>query len=269
MVMDDDRGRDFQWTRVIVRNVAPEITSLMVRPLDILPADRIAPAVPSAEDDVIPVVPTIDENGFVALRGKFEDPGIRDVHTITVDWGDGTVDKWNLRIGGREIFKSHQYLDDDPSGTPLDRYEIVVTVADDDGGRDTESVWVAVANVAPVITEFRAVTPDPGTVDPLGTVAIYGAFTDVGTQDTHRAFVDWGDDTRPEEVKVIEEGGSGRIHGRHAYRAPGEYKIVLTLRDDDGGEVRAVTEVVIPGFGVGESQMEAFSAALADWDMFD
>ena len=28
-------------------------------------------------------------------------------HTIIVDWGDGTVDEWNLRIGGRQIGASH------------------------------------------------------------------------------------------------------------------------------------------------------------------
>jgi hypothetical protein len=266
MVIDDDRGRDVEWTQVIVHNVAPEITSLAVRPVDITPADEVAPAVVSPDD--VPVIPTIDENGVVALRGQFEDPGTRDAHTVMVDWGDGSVDRWNLRIGGREIFQTHQYLDDNPTDTPRDRYEIVVTVADDDGGRDTESVWLVVANVAPVITDFRAVTPDPGRVDPPSTVGIFGAFTDVGTLDTHMALVDWGDGTSS-AVDVIEEGGSGRFLGRHTYRAPGVYEIVATLRDDDGGAVREAIRVVVPPLEPVGHQPQALSAALADWSMFD
>ena len=48
----------------------------------------------------------------------------------------------------------HQYLDDNPSGTPTDDYPIAVTVTDSDGASDTESTTVTVNNVAPVITSL-------------------------------------------------------------------------------------------------------------------
>ena len=51
---------------VTVHNVAPEFTSLTL-------------------DSTV-----IDENDTVTLTGVFDDPGTLDVHTVDIDWGDGT-----------------------------------------------------------------------------------------------------------------------------------------------------------------------------------
>ena len=110
---------------------------------------------------------------------------------------------------------------------------------------------------------------DPGSVDPFGLVGIHGTFRDIGTQDTHSAVVDWGDGTGPEEVEVFQEEGGGRFRGRHVYRAPGEYEIVLTLRDDDGGIVRDVIRVIVPPIRPVDIEPQALAAALTDWSLFD
>ena len=53
------------------------------------------------EIDELAIRQPIDEGGLTYLSGTFIDPDLTDAHTIIVDWGDGTVDEWNLRIGGR------------------------------------------------------------------------------------------------------------------------------------------------------------------------
>jgi Mg-chelatase subunit ChlD len=68
-------------------------------------------------------------NSNVTFAGTFTDPGTADTHTMTVDWGDGTIDgpaAATSPVGG-----SHAY-------TAAGIYDISVTVADDDGGTDTE-----------------------------------------------------------------------------------------------------------------------------------
>src|SRR5690606_41282921 len=64
---------------------------------------------------------------------------------------------------------THQYLDDDPSGTTSDIYSINVTLADDDGGQDTETTTVTVLNVAPSIT---SVSLDTNVIDEGGNVTL-------------------------------------------------------------------------------------------------
>jgi Concanavalin A-like lectin/glucanases superfamily/Bacterial Ig domain/RTX calcium-binding nonapeptide repeat (4 copies)/Bacterial cadherin-like domain len=79
----------------------------------------------------------IFENESVTLTGNFTDPDVGDEHTVTIDWGDGTVQVETLTIGDLSFSFPHQYLDDGTSpgnGTPQDDYTISVTVTDDDGG---------------------------------------------------------------------------------------------------------------------------------------
>ena len=53
--------------------------------------------------------------------GTFADPGTLDVHTVTINWGDGSSHTvLNLAVGARTYSASHQYLDDNPTGTASD-----------------------------------------------------------------------------------------------------------------------------------------------------
>ena len=81
----------------------------------------------------------VNENGVASLAIGFNDPGTLDNHTVEVDWGDGTVETISLAVGARNLTANHQYLDDNPTGTPSDVYTVKVRVLDDDlgeGSRD-------------------------------------------------------------------------------------------------------------------------------------
>src|SRR5205814_1864234 len=89
---DDDSGADVASATTTVKNVAPTITSLNV-------------------------TPTIDENGTVTLTGTFTDPGTQDSYTLVINWGEGSPQTLILAAGTRDFTATHQYLDDNPTGT--------------------------------------------------------------------------------------------------------------------------------------------------------
>jgi Ca2+-binding RTX toxin-like protein/6-phosphogluconolactonase (cycloisomerase 2 family) len=188
----------------------------------------------------------IDENGKVTLTGAFADPGTLDTHRLTIDWGDGNSESLTLDGGTREFSTTHQYLDDNPTGTSSDNYSVNLTLTDDDGGIDSTSANVAVKNVAP---EIVSLVVNPPFVEEHGTVTLTGAFRDVGTFDTHKARIDWGDGKTSDAV-VTESKGSGSFSGSHIYAIGGFYDVKITLTDDDGGSVTQSPTEIVKGVGV-------------------
>jgi hypothetical protein len=124
-VTDDDGGVGTASTKVTVNNVAPAVTA----------AGSI-----------------IYENGIATVSGTITDPGAKDTFTVLIDWGEGSPQSYSYPAGTISYQETHQYLDDDPSGTPSDDYAIVVTVTDDDSGVGTASAVVTVNNLAPAVT---------------------------------------------------------------------------------------------------------------------
>jgi Ca2+-binding RTX toxin-like protein len=78
--------------------------------------------------DVSPPSPVV-VGSPVSLSVFFSDAGVSDTHSVTVNWGDGTVDAGQVTeaSGSGSGVASHAYA---VPGT----YTIVVTVSDDDGG---------------------------------------------------------------------------------------------------------------------------------------
>lgn len=90
----------------------------------------------------------VSETASATLSGVILDPGTQDTFKIGIDWGDPlspnnteTIDlanppahvTWNAV--NRQFSVSHQYLDDNPSGTSSDIYTVTITtLVDDDGG---------------------------------------------------------------------------------------------------------------------------------------
>lgn len=70
------------------------------------------------------------------LRASFTDPGSADTHSATIDWGDGTP-KTVIDSATSPLAWNHRYTD-------TGRYTVRVTVVDDDGGRDRDTVRVTV-----------------------------------------------------------------------------------------------------------------------------
>jgi hypothetical protein len=216
-----DHLLDLEAATVTVNNVAPNIT---------LSGD------------------TIDENGVATVNGTITDPGTEDTFSLTIDWGEGSPETHSYAAGTTAFSLTHQYLDDDPTGSLFDEYDVTVTVTDDDGGSDTESTKITVNNVDPVVVSVTVDQPNTEFVlSIVHALNFTGTFTDNGTMDTHTAVWDWGDTTTAPGT-VDESGGSGTVAGEHVFSAPGVYTVTLTVTDDDTGAHYNSTEVVVVTF---------------------
>ncbi|MGB0742515.1 MAG: PKD domain-containing protein, partial [Planctomycetaceae bacterium] len=91
----------------------------------------------------------LNEGATLALTGTLTDPGLADVHTVTIDWGDGTTVEVDLTAGDRTFGGtsdfSHIYADDN-----VDAYTVVIELWDDDepAQRTTLTRSVQVLDVA-------------------------------------------------------------------------------------------------------------------------
>ncbi|HVK07525.1 MAG TPA: SdrD B-like domain-containing protein, partial [Gemmataceae bacterium] len=205
-VRDDDGGTDVETFAVAVGNFGPVLT--------------------------VPASGTATEGSAYTGVGSFTDPGA-DTWTATVNYGDGTGTQPLVLNADRTFELAHAYADDGD-------YTVTVTLEDDDGGSDTESFAVAVANVAPT----------SGVAGPARGVRGQGlAFTftaaDPSPADQAEPFsyaIDWGDGA----TQSI-DGPAAGANLAHTYTAAGTYTVTVTATDKDGGTsvgaTRAVTVV--------------------------
>ncbi len=110
--------------------------------------------------------------------------------------GDGTIDDFALPLGDRSFSIGHQYLDDDPTGTPSDVAPISVTVTDDDTLADTAGTSTTVVNLPPALASLESSATFGDKAAEGEPVTITGVFSDVGSLDTHTVSVAWGDGSR-------------------------------------------------------------------------
>ncbi|HEY3392612.1 MAG TPA: PKD domain-containing protein [Lacipirellulaceae bacterium] len=244
-ITDDDGGSDAQSFTVTVNNVPPVL--------------------------VVAVDQTVNEGQELDLSGEgapplglFIDPGKRDTHTATIDWGDGTaVQNGSILFanGSGVIGGKHTYADDGV-------YTVTVTVTDDDGGSDTQSFLVTVENVAPTFTEIGL---SGTTIDEGQLVSLDALFSDPGFDNElnpnpamppdiidplHESFtydVNWGDGRQVIiGAAILDNNGSpglpstGMINLGHTYADDGEYTVTITVTDDNGGShTRHITITVL------------------------
>ena len=107
---DKDGGTDNETTSITVQNANPMVS-------------------------LNPITQTIYTGIPFELTGSYFDPGILDILSARVDWGDGSIEPLNLSsVNGSGIFSSeHTYA---LNGY----YTITVTIADDDGGAGSDSI---------------------------------------------------------------------------------------------------------------------------------
>lgn len=193
---------------------------------------NVAPAV------VIDAPIDVNEGNLFAGTWSFSDPGSGDSETwsAVVEYGDGSTETLPAVVPGTPYELSHVYEDDNPTGTPADRYTATVTVTDDDTGVGVDTLGLTVHNVAPTVTiAAGAHLPEAGTYSSTW------SFTDPGTGplESWSATVDYGDGTRG----VLESVVPGQAYDlSHVYIDDNPtatdsdvYTVTVTVTDDDSG----------------------------------
>ena len=170
-----------------------------------------------------------------------------DTKTYTFDTTDpGTADTFvlvarscgaNGSVTGSVVFNaatgdgsfSCSFPDDNPTGTSSDPSTVSVTISDDDGGTDSDSLVVTVNNVAPSVT----ITAPPAGNYPVGIpIPVSASFTDPGKLDTHTCMINGN----PGNVTYTPPGsGTGTCTGTATPSSGGSFTITVVVRDDDNG----------------------------------
>src|SRR5439155_911061 len=102
--------------------------------------------------------------------GSFSDPGADSPWSVDVNWGDGSPHtSFTEATTGSLGTKPHTYAD---NGV----YTVTVTVTDKDGGSDSKTFKVTVANAAPAVTA----PADQSSTEGAATSFNLGSFSDAG-----------------------------------------------------------------------------------------
>ncbi|HXW09689.1 MAG TPA: tandem-95 repeat protein [Steroidobacteraceae bacterium] len=197
---DDESGADTVLVKVL--NVAPEVTA-------------------GADVEAF-------EGDTVMVSATFTDPGFLDTHTAEIDWGDGMVTMGAVDAATKTVTGAHVYADNGP-------YLVTLTVTDDDGGEDSDGLFVTINNAPPVVTDGAAI------VDEGVPLALLIPFTDPGSGDTHTALVDFGDGTLP----VLFPNVTGSVSVSHTYADNGDFTVTIAVTDDEGATGTGTWEVTV------------------------
>jgi PKD repeat protein len=205
---------------------------------------NVAPTVTPAADQ------TATEGSSQSFTlGSFGDPGTDSPWKAAVSWGDSSATQ-NLAdqtATGSLGSASHTYAD---NGT----YTVSVTVTDKDGGKDTKTFQVAVANVKPTITSFTGTDYLAGANAFVGGGGIASTlttkFTDPGA-DTWTGFFTYQDGSPLTETKSPFVTGQ---QVKHTFASPGCKSASVKVTDDDGGYDTASTTISV-GTGAFQAPM--------------
>ena len=188
----------------------------------------------------VAITSPVTENGMATLSGIITDANANDTFTLTVDWGDGSpIQFFGYPAGTTSFNETHQYRDDNPTGTPVDNYTINLTLSD---GResDTDSAMITVNNAPPVLNNLAV---NPPTINVGGTTTLIGSVTDAGTLDTHRIVINWGDGS-PETTLNLPVGIAA-FNTNHQYNTSGNFNIAVNVTDDDTGSTSGGASITV------------------------
>ena len=166
----------------------------------------------------------VNEGDTVTLSGVFQDRGTGEEHSVTVDWGDGTVETFTLPAEARSFSFTHRYGNNQPNDAP---FQIAAFLRD--------------APAGPAVSRFALVqvvnTPPTGNVQGPGNGRVndplqyFGAASDSGPGDALEVSWDFGDGT---VLPFQPVGNIGALSPTHQYRTAGDYPVMLMVRDSDG-----------------------------------
>ena len=196
---------------------------------------NVAPAITSATGPA-----TGDEGSSLSFSGAATDVGADDVAGLTWgwDWGDGNT--------GTGANPSYAWMDE---GT----YTITVTVADDDGGSDTTTLSVDIANVAPIIDSTPTTTADEGVEWTYAPTAIEPG------NDT----LTWSmSASAPASMTIDPATGALAWTPDYAAASAGTASLVLTVDDGDGGsDAQSITIVITVADADGDGMPDGWELA--------
>jgi RHS repeat-associated protein len=175
-----------------------------------------------------------DEGTAVTVAATFIDPGVKDTHTATINWGDGTTSSGTVTVdtGVARASGTHTYQDDGD-------FVVTVTVTDDADDSGTEATTAVVHNTAADIGLSTVTDAAEGSA-----VAVSVEFSDDGQADTHTATIDWGDGTSESGV-VTELNGTGSVTATHVYADDGTYEVTAVVTDNDGAAAQVTQATTI------------------------
>ncbi|MFH1608380.1 MAG: PKD domain-containing protein [archaeon] len=185
-VTDDDGGSHTDSTTVTCNNVNPVV---------------IAPADTSGDEG----------NEIIIGDIIFTDDGTEDIHDLKIDWGDGSINDEIEDATSPVKDQAHTYSDDET-------YTVTITVTDDDGGVNSDTLTIIVSDLTPTAAFTSDSPKDEGSVM---------SFTDTSTS-LPDAIVSWSWDFGDSA------GTSSEQNPTYTYNDDGTYTVSLTVTDDDG-----------------------------------
>ncbi|MCA9064518.1 MAG: right-handed parallel beta-helix repeat-containing protein, partial [Planctomycetaceae bacterium] len=184
---------------------------------------------------------SLPEGQLIRLDGLFSNPDPNDVHTVHIDWGDGTTDTQTVSAGERGFSGDHIYQDDDPTSTDSDPYSVIVTVTDDDGASGQVLLSIVVANVAPHDVQLRLSTDQAVEGD---VVTLEGSFSDPSLADRHQVIIDWADGSGPQTLS-LPVGARSFALSHQFIDDVATSDITVTIADDDSGLTVVTTPITV------------------------
>ena len=215
--------------------------------------DNASPPASDSETMLVVVSNVAPQLSSVTAAGGNEGQALTFSATATDPGSETLVYTWTMGDGATHTGASitHTYLD---NGS----YPLSLVVSDGDGGTDSSSASIVIANVAPTITSASMPGGNEGDTLLFDVVA-----TDPGA-DTLTYSWDFGDGTTDQGSSVS-----------HVFADNGDFTVEVTVTDDDGGSTSTSSVVSIANVAptidsmVGpstadEGQAVAFSAGVSD-----
>src|SRR3989442_477967 len=214
-ILDKDGGFTDYSFKVTVNNVAPTITA---------PANQ-----------------TANEGASTSfMLGSFSDPGVNDTPwAVDIDWGESSSHMtFSAPAQGPITAQNHTY--DDNTTPPATGYTVTVKVTDKDGGTDSKTFKVTVANVAPTDTLSNNGPVNEGSPATIS----FSASLDPSSADTTAGF-HYAFDCAGGPLSATYAGSGASASTSCSFADNGSYPVRARILDKDGGFTDYTTTVSV------------------------